>query len=163
MSKVIRTHPKEVTEFEFNYIDDGVYIGTNLCCQSHFDESLLKDGVAADISMEAEQVDTPYGVEFYVWIPVEDHKAPTQGQLEFGVSTLEKLIGMGKKIYLHCQHGHGRSPTLFAAYLIKTRNMDVEQASEFIKERRSTIHITEPQTQALQRYKAKLAPTSRQG
>jgi len=34
-------HPK-IQILEYNYITDGIYIGTNQCCQTHFDERLKK-------------------------------------------------------------------------------------------------------------------------
>jgi len=39
-------------KLDFDYIVDGIYIDTNQCCQTHFDENLVKDGVSADISLE---------------------------------------------------------------------------------------------------------------
>jgi len=37
-------HPKhsKIQKFEYNYISDGIYIGTNQCCQAHFSKKLLK-------------------------------------------------------------------------------------------------------------------------
>lgn len=135
-------------EFNYNYIADGIYIGTNQCCLTHFNEQLLKDGISADISLEEERIDAPLGVDFFIWIPVKNHAAPTSDQLEFGISVLEKLVAMKKKIYVHCKNGHGRAPTLVAAYLIK-KGKNAEEAIAFIKSRRSSIHLEEVQKQAL--------------
>ncbi len=54
-------HPTHVP-FEYSKITEYIYIGTNQCCQMHFKKSLLKKGVNADISLEKENLDTPYGV-----------------------------------------------------------------------------------------------------
>lgn len=143
-------HP-QIKTLEYNYIADGIYIGTNQCCQTHFAEKLKQEGIEADISLEERRVDTPFGVQFYIWIPIKNHTAPTQDQLDFGVSILEKLVGMKKKIYVHCQNGHGRAPTMVASYLIK-RGEGVEEAIEFIKNKRPTIHIEEVQKQALEEW-----------
>lgn len=140
-----------IKELEYNYIADGVYIGTNRCCQTHFDEKLRKEGITADISLEEERVDTPFGVDFYIWIPVKNHTAPTNEQLDFGVATLEKLVGMKKKIYVHCQNGHGRAPTLVAAYLIR-QGKTLAEAIDFIKLKRPTIHLEEVQRSALETF-----------
>lgn len=140
-------HPQE--KLNYNYITDGIYIGTNQCCQTHFDEQLLKDGIRADVSLEKDRVDAPFGVDFYIWIPVKDNEAPTPDQLEFGVQTLEKLVAMQKKVYVHCKNGHGRAPTLVAAYLIK-KGKTVEEVIAFLKSKRSSIHLTETQKQALE-------------
>lgn len=139
-------HPAE--KIDFNYIADGIYIGANQCCQTHFDENLKKDGVSTVISMEEKRIDAPFGVEFYVWIPVKNHTAPTKDQLEFGVSVLEKIIAMHKKVYVHCQNGHGRAPTLVAALLIK-QGKTIDEAIELIKSKRPSIHLADTQKDSL--------------
>lgn len=140
-------HP-QIKTLEYNYIADGIYIGTNQCCQIHFDEKLKKEGVTADISLEEERVDAPFGVDFYIWIPIKNHTAPTQEQLDFGVSVLWKLVAMKKKIYVHCQNGHGRAPILVAAYFIG-QGKSPEEAIEFIKAKRPSIHLEDTQREAL--------------
>lgn len=142
-----KEHP-QIKKLEYNYIADGIYIGTNQCCQIHFDEQLKKEGVEADISLEEERVDAPFGVGFYVWIPIQNHTAPTKAQLDFGVSVLEKLVAMKKKIYIHCQNGHSRAPTLVAAYFIK-QGKSADEAVALIKAKRPTIHLEDAQKEAL--------------
>lgn len=139
-------HPQN--KLDFNYIDRGIYIGTNQCCQLDFDKYLLKDGVTTDISLEEERIDAPFGVEFFVWIPVKNHTAPTETQLDFGVTTLEKIVAMKKKVYVHCKNGHGRAPTLIAAYLIR-QGKTTDEAIQFIKSKRPSIHLTDVQVDAL--------------
>jgi protein-tyrosine phosphatase len=140
-------HP-QIKTLEYNHITDGIYIGTNQCCQTHFDEKLKREGIEADISLEEDRVDAPFGVQFYVWIPIKNHTAPTNEQLSFGVATIEKLAGMKKKIYIHCQNGHGRAPTMVAAYLIK-KGRGVDETIDFIKSKRATIHLEEIQKESL--------------
>ena len=138
----------QIRKLEYNYITDGIYIGTNQCCQTHFDEKLTKEGITANISLEEDRIDAPFGVEFSVWIPVKNHVSPTPDQLEFGVSVLEKLVSLGRKIYVHCKNGHGRAPTLVAAYLVKNGKTP-QEAEEYIRQRRPTIHLENVQRQAL--------------
>ncbi|MBI2048152.1 MAG: dual specificity protein phosphatase family protein [Parcubacteria group bacterium] len=141
------THSDE-QQLNYDAIIDGIYIGTNQCCKTHFEEVLLKEGITADISLEEERLDIPFGVDMYVWIPVKNHTPPTSDQLDFGVATLEKLLSLRRKIYVHCKNGHGRAPTLVAAYLIK-KGKTVEEAIEFIKSKRPAIHLQDEQKNAL--------------
>lgn len=133
---------------EFNEIDEHISIGTNMCCQIHFDKMLLQIGIEVDISLELENIDSPHGVKYFVWLPVKDHTAPEQGQLDFGVEAIRKFVEMGKKIYIHCQNGHGRAPTLVAAYYV-SQGMAVEAAIEKIREKRPVIHLDDVQVEAL--------------
>jgi len=141
----------QIKELEYNEIIDGIFVGTNQCCQTHFDEQLKNQGIMADISLEEDRLDAPFGVDFYVWMPVKNHVAPTENQLDFGVSVLQKLVAMDKKIYVHCKNGHGRAPTLVAAYLVE-KGKSPEEAEVFIKTKRPTIHLEEVQRQALREF-----------
>ena len=154
ISNVANIGHSQIKELEYDYITDGIYIGTNRCCQTHFDEKLKEGGITADISLEEDRLDTPFGVDFYLWMPVQNHTAPAHDQLEFGVAALEKLTAMGKRVYVHCANGHGRAPTLVAAYLVKKGKSPAE-AEAFIKSKRPAMHLEDAQRQALEDFSKK--------
>lgn len=137
--------------FEYNQITEQIYIGTNMCCQEHFDEGLLKKGIVANLSLEKEGLDSPYGIDFFVWVPIEDNTAPRMDQLDFATTVIDKFVVQNKKIYVHCKNGHGRAPTIVAAYFI-TKGYTVEDALEKIKDKRPTIHLGDSQINALKDY-----------
>lgn len=147
------SHP-QTPIFEYDYITDGIYIGTNQCCRTHFDEKLKKEGITADISLEENRLDAPFGVDFYIWMPVQDHTAPSPDQLDFGVMALNKFVSVGKKVYVHCKNGHGRAPTLVAAYLV-SKGKSPGEAEAFVKSKRPSIHLEEQQRQALRNFSKK--------
>lgn len=141
----------------YNQITDHIWLGTNFCCQEHFDEGLKKLGIEVDISLEKERIDAPYGLDYFVWLPIEDTFPPKPDQLQFGIDAMKKFTAMDKKMYVHCLNGHGRSTTLVAAYLIAEQNMSVDEAQMFIKERRPEIHLNEKQITALEEFKETLS------
>lgn len=147
----MKTDHDQLPILEYSNITDGIYIGTNQCCETHFDEKLGQEGITADISLEEDRIDAPFGVDFYCWMPVQDHEAPSREQLELGVSVLEKIVSMGKKVYVHCKNGHGRAPTLVAAYLVR-KGQRPRDAEAFIKSRRPTIHLEDAQRKALENF-----------
>ena len=114
MTKYI-SHPNKIP-FEFNRITGYVYLGSNQCCQVHFNEKLLKKGIKVDISLEKEHLDKPLGVDYFFWIPVKDKKAPSQKQLLIGAKVIKEFVDNKIKVYVHCERGHGRSPSLVIAY-----------------------------------------------
>ena len=73
---------------EFSKITDSLYVGTNMCCGTH-GEKLMELGATADLDLEENRQELPPHVSAYLWLPVPDHTAPTQEQLDFGVSVLE--------------------------------------------------------------------------
>lgn len=138
--------------FDYDQMTDEVFIGTNMCCQFGFNRELLSKDVKADISLEKERIDSPIGVDYFLWLPTEDYQAPSPDQLSLGVATLKFLIDKKIKVYVHCKNGHGRAPTLFAAYLI-SQGASVDGAIKTIQEKRPGIHLTKVQIAALQAFK----------
>ncbi len=137
--------------FEYAQITPYIYLGTNMCCQLHFRQSLLRKGVVADISLEEESIDRPFGVKYYLWLPTPDHLAPSQQQLAVGVNFIHELAKRRIKFYVHCKRGHGRSPILVAAYLVFT-GMESEEAVAYMRKRRPSIHPNRHQLAVLRRF-----------
>lgn len=149
MDKRLGHHPR----FELSKITDKVYLETNLCCLARPHVEILKDhGITADIDLEEERQEKAPYIEVYLWLPVKDKTAPTKEQFNVGVSVMDQLDKAGKSIYIHCKNGHGRSPTLVAAYFI-SKGMGVSEAIEKIRKKRPEIHIEKLQVEALGRYK----------
>ncbi len=142
-------------DLEYNQIDEYIYLGTNYCCQIHFNEDLLEKGIRADISLEGERIDEPKGVDIFLWLPTIDGTAPTQEKLEIGVACIDKIIKNKIKVYIHCKNGHGRAPTLLAAYYI-SKGLSVKEAIEKIEKKRPEIHPNEEQIRALEEFGERL-------
>ncbi len=138
--------------YAYDRITSEIYVGTNLCCEAHF-AKLKQLGFEADLDLEAEKIERP-PVKFknYLRLPVKDHRAPSASQLWRGTAFINRFVGRGKKIYVHCKNGHGRSPTMVAAYLIRYRSMSVAQAINYVKARRRGMHLRKVQLQALRKW-----------
>lgn len=147
--------PHDRAEFEYNQITEQIFVGTNFCCQAHFDSELIGKGITTVVSLEGEAIDEFFGVEFFCWIPVFDNYAPTMDQLTLGVSALDTLVTMGKKVYVHCKLGHGRAPTLVAAYFI-SKGDTIPDAVAKIKEKRPVMHLNEIQMRALEEFQKQI-------
>lgn len=142
--------------FQFNQITDLIYLGTNLCCNNLTHMRILLDHkIKADIDLEEGRQEETLGVETYLWLPVIDKQAPSRTQLKVGVAVLENLIKDGKKVYVHCKNGHGRSPTLVAAYYV-SQGLGVDDAISKVREKRPEIHLEKVQIAALKGYQKSL-------
>lgn len=138
-------------KFNYNKITPYIYLGSNSCCIIHFKKELLAQGITADISMEQERIDQPEGVDFFLWLPTVDHTAPSMKQLVTGVDCITSLLKQKVKMYLHCKNGHGRAPSMLAAYFI-SQGMTVDEALETIARKRSEIHLENVQVKQLQKF-----------
>lgn len=121
-----------------------------MCCMVH-DSELIKLGFDADIDLEKKRPEEPPHTQIYLWLPVPDHHAPTPDQLSVGVKALQNIVERNLKVYVHCHNGHGRGPTLVAAYLVTT-GKTVDEAIAFIKEKRPSIHLRDLQIEALKNF-----------
>uniref|UniRef100_A0A8C8RKQ9 Dual specificity protein phosphatase n=1 Tax=Pelusios castaneus TaxID=367368 RepID=A0A8C8RKQ9_9SAUR len=76
----------------------------------------------------------------YKWIPVEDsHMADISSHFEEAIDFIDCVRRAGGKILVHCEAGISRSPTICMAYLMKTKKFRLEEAFDYIKQRRSLI------------------------
>lgn len=140
---------KDEAVLNYDYIEDGIYIGSKQCCVLGLNAVLKKEGITADISLEETRLDQPFGVEAYLWMPIANHTAPTPDQLTLGVRTLRTFVEQGKKVYVHCQNGHGRAPTIVAAYFI-SKGLSVQEAIALVTRKRPAAHLQDAQKIALE-------------
>lgn len=136
---------------DYHQITDNIFLGTNACCKHHFEEELLEKGVTYDISLEEERIDAPWGVEAFLWLPTTDHTAPSMRSLVLGVQVLIMVSRWNAKVYVHCKNGHGRAPTLVAAYFI-SQGDSVNEAIAKVAEKRPEIHIEDAQKKMLEKF-----------
>lgn len=145
--------------FDYSNITDNVFIGSDFCqagvCLIHGEE-FKELGVSIELNMSAEANEVPpKEVESYIWLPVSDGYAPTQTQLNIGSSIIKEAVDNGKKVYVHCKNGHGRSPTMVAAYLVRFEKLSLENALNLISQKRPESHIEEIQKKALEEFSQK--------
>ena len=141
---------------DYSKIEGQIYIGSDLCeggvCPIHGEE-FKELGVEVEINLSAERNETPPEfVKSYTWLPVVDGYSPDQTQLDIGTSVMNSAIENGHLVYTHCKNGHGRSPTLVAAYLIRYKGLGVDEANKYLEEKRPEIHIEEDQFKELREF-----------
>ena len=144
-------------QFEISQITDLIFIGSDLCrgmvCPIHGPE-FESLGICGEVNLEVEHPETPPPqLDAYLWLPVEDKQAPRPDQLIVGTSFIHEMVKLNNKVYVHCKNGHGRSPTLVIAYLMKYDNKTLDQALELVRQKRPEVHLEETQLQALKAWK----------
>jgi len=60
-------------------------------------------------------------------------------QLDAIVELLGKLLRQGERVYLHCNAGINRAPTVAIAYLHAQGGLSLQEARDFVKERRPCV------------------------
>ncbi len=148
--------PEEIRKMEhkhinmsYNKIEELIYAGNNMCCQTHFEKELLSEGITTDISLEAERLDNPQGVKYFFWFPWIEDTAPSIELISLALDVLDDLLKRNIKTYVHCKNGHGRTSTLLASYFMRKNKIGADKALAIVKERRPSGHINEVQREFL--------------
>jgi protein-tyrosine phosphatase len=142
--------------FDYSQITKNVFIGSDLCkglsCPIHGPE-FEKLGILVELNLSVEKKEIPPdGIDIYAWVPVADKHAPTPEQLDIGTAIINEAVMHGKKIYIHCKNGHGRSPTMVAAYFIRYQGKSVDEAVAMILHHRNEVHLEFDQREALGKF-----------
>jgi protein-tyrosine phosphatase len=144
-------------KFDYSKITDKIYIGSDMCkggvCMIHGEE-FKKLGVSVEINLSIESNELPpKEISSYVWLPTVDGYAPSNIQLGIGTSVINEAVESDDTVYVHCRNGHGRSPTLVAAYFVRYKNISVDDAIELIGKKRSEVHVEDRQRKALMKFR----------
>ncbi|CAM5106144.1 unnamed protein product [Eretmochelys imbricata] len=76
----------------------------------------------------------------YKCIPVEDnHKADISSWFMEAIEYIDSVKDCHGRVLVHCQAGISRSATICLAYLMMKKRVKLEEAFEFVKQRRSII------------------------
>ncbi|XP_074594541.1 protein tyrosine phosphatase, mitochondrial 1 isoform X2 [Brevipalpus obovatus] len=90
------------------------------------------------------------GVKFLQLQTADIFHAPSQDNLDRGVSFIKSFDGTGNSVYVHCKAGRTRSATLVACYLIQKYNLKPREAVELIITKRPHILLRSKQWSAIE-------------
>uniref|UniRef100_A0A8C9Z9P5 Dual specificity protein phosphatase n=1 Tax=Sander lucioperca TaxID=283035 RepID=A0A8C9Z9P5_SANLU len=97
-------------------------------------------GISALINVSANCPNHFVDSFLYKSIPVEDnHKANISSWFNEAIEFIDSVRNKGGRVFVHCQAGISRSATICLAYLMRTNRVKLDEAFEFVKQRRSII------------------------
>lgn len=104
------------------WITDHLAVGPAPMSHAALDD-LRAQGVKAILNLCAEFTDLhliegEQGFEVY-HLPVQDEQAPDLAELEKALDWLDEAVYLGKKVFIHCRHGIGRTGTVLNAYILR--------------------------------------------
>ncbi|MDV3278140.1 MAG: dual specificity protein phosphatase family protein [Nitrososphaerales archaeon] len=83
-------------------------------------------------------------------VPMKDHKPPSDASLLEASAYIDESVRAGKRILVHCLAGNGRTMCAVAAYLIRSKGMNADDAITFLRrirpgavERRQEVSLRE--------------------
>lgn len=85
----------------------------------------------------------------YEYAPIPEHGVPSDKQLVQLMTTLLGLLGSGRKLFIHCDGGHGRTGLVVAALLLCLySNMDANFALYFTQLTHNNRRVHDERTRA---------------
>lgn len=122
--------------------------------------SLAREGVGAVVEVRSAPYDDEEALArrgiLLRRVLVKDRHAPTQRQLQSAAQWALEQIAVGRKVYVHCRSGLGRSPCVATAILI-AMGYPLADAYAEVRARRPWLNLSESQWKALERFEKRMA------
>jgi len=108
--------------FPITWVTDHLAVGPAPMSHAALD-SLREQGIRGILNLCGEftdlhDIEAASGFEVY-HLPIPDEEAPDLAELEKALAWLDEAIYLGKKVFIHCRHGIGRTGTVLNAYLLR--------------------------------------------
>jgi len=122
-----------------NEVVDGLYYGN---VRHAKDKEMLQElGITHIVNCYGEKVDS--FEEYYDFlddflpIPIRDGNVDIKGYIDRVLQFIDGAISSGKRVFVHCKNGSSRSGAFVVAYIMRTKDMNFEDAWDFVRQRRA--------------------------
>jgi protein-tyrosine phosphatase len=138
---------------DFNRITEHLYVGGRL--KPYDWGTLAGQGITVNVSLLGETQDQFLGAtpEVSLWLPTPDFVGPGVGAIRIAVPFIQAMTQQGRRVYVHCYAGMGRSPTVAIAYLYAS-GMSLEAAVALMELRRPATTLNDGQRRQLREFVA---------
>ena len=121
------------------WVTDSLAVGPAPMSPGQLDH-LRDQGIKGILNLCAEftdlhRIEAEHGFDVR-YLPVHDEEAPDLEELEPALAWLDEAVYLGKKVYIHCRHGIGRTGTVLNSYLLR-RGLGHKKAGRVLKRLRS--------------------------
>ncbi|XP_058934494.1 dual specificity protein phosphatase 2 [Kogia breviceps] len=115
-----------------------LYLGS--CSHSSDLQGLQACGITAVLNVSASCPNHFEGLLRYKSIPVEDSQmVEISAWFQEAIGFIDSVKNSGGRVLVHCQAGISRSATICLAYLIQSHRVRLDEAFDFVKQRRGVI------------------------
>ena len=117
---------------------------------------LAERGISAIVDLRDEDTDDPILIKkysmHYLRIGIVDRGIPDETEAKEITNWIHEKINSGNKVFIHCNLGRGRAPTMACLYLI-SKGMTSKDAIYSIKKNRRYAYFNKKQLKFIQEFK----------
>jgi len=125
-------------------------------------DALVASGVGAVVNVSRELVEPRVRIEAaglaYLQVPCWDGRVPSLPDAREGVDFIAQQIEAGRKVYVHCASGVGRSVSLVLCYLCAREGRGIDEAAATLHRLRPRVSLSAVQRGFVSRYLAAYPP-----
>ena len=136
----------------FTDLDGELAVGSHPHAPEHV-EFLAAAGVRAVVCLQSDEDLRGRGIRWPImWqlhmrlglavtrVPIRDFdRADLLARLDEAVAAVAGYVQAGRKVFVHCNAGMNRSPSVVIAYLVAHRGWSLAEALEWVTERHSSV------------------------
>ena len=121
-------------------------------------ETILALGITAVLDTRAERTSKrdfydAHGITHRQFL-VPDVTVPDEAVLTEAVSWIDDQLADGRTVLIHCAKGRGRSATVLAAYLMKTKGMSFDAVRDLLHSKRELVKLEDRHRRVLESWVA---------
>ena len=134
-------------------LDEQLAVGSHPHAPEHMMALSRDHGVTSVLCLQSDDDLASRGLQwsvlwqFYMRLGIDVTRVPITDfdkkdllvHLDAAVAALNDALGEGGKVYVHCSAGLNRSPTVIIGYLVKHRDMSLDEAVAWISARHNCV------------------------